>query len=61
MVLNSFEDEEKYQMALDTVRCYGRHFEYDVHIFHGKNEKKISEKCQQADVSLKQPGLLRIK
>lgn len=61
IVLNSVKDEEKYQMALDTVRCYGRHFEYDVHVIHAEDEKKISEECQQKDFMFRRHCVLSLK
>lgn len=61
IVLNGVEDEEKYQMALDTVRCYGRHFKYDVHVIHGKNESSVVKKCQQKDFMFRRHCILSLK
>lgn len=61
IVLNKIEDEKEYQMALDTVRCYGRYFEYDVHIIHGEKEESIKEKCQQKDFMFRRHCILSLK
>lgn len=61
IVLNDVKDEDNYQMALDTVRCYGRHFQYDVHIIHANNEKNILEQCQQKDFMFRRHCVLSLK
>uniref|UniRef100_A0A8R1INJ3 Nucleotide-diphospho-sugar transferase domain-containing protein n=1 Tax=Caenorhabditis japonica TaxID=281687 RepID=A0A8R1INJ3_CAEJA len=48
-------------MALDTVRCYARHFGYDCHVIHVADEKQISEKCQHKDFMFRRHCVLSLK
>ncbi|CAL2029223.1 unnamed protein product [Caenorhabditis brenneri] len=61
IVLNNVKDEDNYQMALDTVRCYGRNFQYDVHVIYANEEKSIMEKCQQKDFMFRRHCVLSLK
>ncbi|CAB3408032.1 unnamed protein product [Caenorhabditis bovis] len=49
IILETREDEEKYRMALDSVKCYAKYFDYDLMIAHVKNTKELAEKCTQKD------------
>lgn len=61
IVLTSIKDEEEYRMALDTVRCYCRHFKYDIHVIHAKDEHEIGKKCQQKDFMFRRHCILSLK
>uniref|UniRef100_A0A1I7T8R7 Nucleotid_trans domain-containing protein n=1 Tax=Caenorhabditis tropicalis TaxID=1561998 RepID=A0A1I7T8R7_9PELO len=61
IVLQKTENEQEYRMALDTVRCYGRYFKYDVHVIHVDKEPDISEKCPQKDFMFRRHCILSLK
>ncbi|CAI2301535.1 unnamed protein product [Caenorhabditis sp. 36 PRJEB53466] len=61
IVLQNVTDEEKYSMALDTVRCYAKRFGYGCHVIHAETEKEIAGKCDQKDFMFRRHCVLSLK
>ncbi|CAI5437414.1 unnamed protein product [Caenorhabditis angaria] len=49
IILQTQEDESKYKMALDTVKCYAQYFNYDLHIVKIDENYEAKQKCQHSD------------
>uniref|UniRef100_A0A914QFL2 Uncharacterized protein n=1 Tax=Panagrolaimus davidi TaxID=227884 RepID=A0A914QFL2_9BILA len=47
------EDYADYEIAINTTKCYAKHFGYQMHLIYAEKTVEIQENCKQNDIYFK--------